>query len=200
MPCLLQGLYNGGGERSVRRMPVLAPSEMHWHVIRVSLGRGYGRQLREDASSCPVVVPSSRLFLDRPAYSAEQVLLNKPQVYGGPAKLHWYQIMQCIETSNVGLANSHNCFTSPSGRILGRTLCKQEASQGYSATYNHNVMNSHISLEPQSPWPDLWTGPSDWARAGLEKGCRSGYCLSPLYLTKRSIYRFVLQMQTAVRI
>jgi len=25
------------------------------------------------------------------AYSAEQVLLNKPQIYGGPAKLHCYQ-------------------------------------------------------------------------------------------------------------
>jgi len=25
------------------------------------------------------------------AYSAEQVLLNKPQIYGGPAKLHWYR-------------------------------------------------------------------------------------------------------------
>jgi len=24
------------------------------------------------------------------AYSAEQVLLNKPQIYGGPAKLHCY--------------------------------------------------------------------------------------------------------------
>jgi len=36
-------------------------------VVRpvASLGRGYGRQLGEDASSCPVVVPSSRLFLDR---------------------------------------------------------------------------------------------------------------------------------------
>jgi len=26
-------------------------------------------------------------------------------------------------------------------------------------------MNMHISLEPVAPWPDLWTGPSDWARA-----------------------------------
>jgi len=25
------------------------------------------------------------------AYSAEQVLLNKPQIYGGPAKLHCYR-------------------------------------------------------------------------------------------------------------
>jgi len=24
------------------------------------------------------------------AYSAEQVLLNRPQIYGGPAKLHCY--------------------------------------------------------------------------------------------------------------
>jgi len=29
------------------------------------------------------------------AYSAEQVLLNKPQIYGGPAKLHWYQASWC---------------------------------------------------------------------------------------------------------
>jgi len=26
------------------------------------------------------------------AYSAEQVLLNKPQIYGGPAKLHCYPL------------------------------------------------------------------------------------------------------------
>jgi len=26
------------------------------------------------------------------AYSAEQVLLNKHQIYGGAPKLHWYQI------------------------------------------------------------------------------------------------------------
>jgi len=27
------------------------------------------------------------------AYSAEQVLLNKRQIYGGTPKLHWYLIM-----------------------------------------------------------------------------------------------------------
>jgi len=28
------------------------------------------------------------------AYSAEQVLLNKRQIYGGTPKVNWYQIMQ----------------------------------------------------------------------------------------------------------
>jgi len=29
------------------------------------------------------------------AYSAEQVLLNKPQIYSGQAKLHWYRDASC---------------------------------------------------------------------------------------------------------
>jgi len=37
-----------------------------------------------------------------------------------------------------------------------------EASQGYPATYNHIVMNIHISLEPQAPWPAFLLGPVTW--------------------------------------
>jgi len=33
------------------------------------------------------------------AYSAEQVLLNKPQIYGGPAKLHCYLNIYLPEVS-----------------------------------------------------------------------------------------------------
>jgi len=39
------------------------------------------------------------------AYSAEQVLLNKPQIYGDQAKLHWYPksrfFFQKIESNRV---------------------------------------------------------------------------------------------------
>jgi len=35
------------------------------------------------------------------AYSAEQVLLNKPQIYGGPAKLHWYLRRRPLTYSDI---------------------------------------------------------------------------------------------------
>jgi len=43
------------------------------------------------------------------AYSAKQVLLNKPQIYGGPAKLDCYRPVRLVLNGRVKLSIGYQC-------------------------------------------------------------------------------------------
>ena len=97
------------------------------------------------------------------AYSAEQVLLNKPQIYGGPAKLHCYPVLQPLEVGNGRVNRPNFLFCVPSTCLLQQ--CKAPVGIPDVPYY----MGAVIFQPPSS---------ASWNKATLERKS----CTGPVYL------------------
>jgi len=67
---------------------------------------------------------SDSRFGNSAVYSVELVLLNKPQIWGGPAKLHWYH-----EYNTAHLSGADGWLASSVCRCELSCLSKERAAQ-----------------------------------------------------------------------
>jgi len=95
------------------------------------------------------------------AYSAEQVLLNKRQIYGGAPKLHWY--LACSDFHSPASVMLHGALSRSASEKLASTSDQPHFAASHShvhkASASYNVWHQAVASSSRK-------ADASWASAG----------------------------------